>query len=200
MEGYPLDYTLLAPIGSAIALLFAVYLAMKVIRAPEGNDLMKKISLAVRKGANAYLKRQYTGVIIFFAVMFVILLILAFCGFLTMFVPFAFLTGGFFSGLSGFFGMKIATAANARTAHAAQKSLNSGLRISFSAGAVMGFVVVGLGLLDISIWYFLLKAVYAGLPEVEQVQAITSYAHLRYGRFFHGAVRACGRRYLYQGG
>ena len=180
MEGYPLDYTLLAPIGSAIALLFAVYLAMKVIRAPEGNDLMKKISLAVRKGANAYLKRQYTGVIIFFAVMFVILLILAFCGFLTMFVPFAFLTGGFFSGLSGFFGMKIATAANARTAHAAQKSLNSGLRISFSAGAVMGFVVVGLGLLDISIWYFLLKAVYAGLPEVEQVQAITS-AMLTFG-------------------
>lgn len=180
MEGYPLDYTLLAPIGSAIALLFAVYLAMKVIRAPEGNDLMKKISLAVRKGANAYLKRQYTGVIIFFAVMFVILLILAFCGFLTMFVPFAFLTGGFFSGLSGFFGMKIATAANARTAHAAQKSLNSGLRISFSAGAVMGFVVVGLGLLDISIWYFLLKAVYAGLPEAEQVQAITS-AMLTFG-------------------
>lgn len=175
-----MDYTLLAPIGSAIALLFAVYLAMKVIRAPEGNDLMKKISLAVRKGANAYLKRQYTGVIIFFAVMFVILLILAFCGFLTMFVPFAFLTGGFFSGLSGFFGMKIATAANARTAHAAQKSLNSGLRISFSAGAVMGFVVVGLGLLDISIWYFLLKAVYAGLPEVEQVQAITS-AMLTFG-------------------
>ncbi len=175
-----MDYTLLAPIGSAIALLFAVYLAMKVIRAPEGNDLMKKISLAVRKGANAYLKRQYTGVIIFFAVMFVILLILAFCGFLTMFVPFAFLTGGFFSGLSGFFGMKIATAANARTAHAAQKSLNSGLRISFSAGAVMGFVVVGLGLLDISIWYFLLKAVYAGLPEAEQVQAITS-AMLTFG-------------------
>ncbi len=175
-----MDYTLLAPIGSAIALLFAVYLAMKVIRAPEGNDLMKKISLAVRKGANAYLKRQYTGVIIFFAVLFVILLILAFCGFLTMFVPFAFLTGGFFSGLSGFFGMKIATAANARTAHAAQKSLNSGLRISFSAGAVMGFVVVGLGLLDISIWYFLLKAVYAGLPEAEQVQAITS-AMLTFG-------------------
>ena len=175
-----MDYTLLAPIGSAIALLFAVYLAMKVIRAPEGNDLMKKISLAVRKGANAYLKRQYTGVIIFFAAMFVILLILAFCGFLTMFVPFAFLTGGFFSGLSGFFGMKIATAANARTAHAAQKSLNSGLRISFSAGAVMGCVVVGLGLLDISIWYFLLKAVYAGLPEAEQVQAITS-AMLTFG-------------------
>ena len=175
-----MDYTILAPIGSIVALLFAVYLAVKVTRAPEGNDLMKKISLAVRKGANAYLKRQYTGVIIFFAVMFVILLVLALLGYLTIFVPFAFLTGGFFSGLSGFIGMKIATAANARTAHAAQKSLNAGLRISFSSGAVMGFVVVGLGLLDISIWYFLLKLVYAGLPEAEQVQAITS-AMLTFG-------------------
>ena len=175
-----MDYTILAPIGSIVALLFAVYLAVKVTRAPEGNDLMKKISLAVRKGANAYLKRQYTGVIIFFAVMFVILLVLALLGYLTIFVPFAFLTGGFFSGLSGFIGMKIATAANARTAHAAQKSLNAGLRISFSSGAVMGFVVVGLGLLDISIWYFLLKLVYAGLPETEQVQAITS-AMLTFG-------------------
>ena len=162
-----MDYTILAPIGSAVALLFALYLALKVKRAPEGNDLMKKISLAVRKGANAYLKRQYTGVIIFFAVMFIILLVLALLGYLTIFVPFAFLTGGFFSGLSGFIGMKIATAANARTAHAAQNSLNSGLRISFSSGAVMGFVVVGLGLLDISIWYFLLKAVFSGLPEAE---------------------------------
>ncbi len=175
-----MDYTILAPIGSIVALLFAVYLAVKVTRAPEGNDLMKKVSLAVRKGANAYLKRQYTGVIIFFAVMFVILLVLALLGYLTIFVPFAFLTGGFFSGLSGFIGMKIATAANARTAHAAQKSLNAGLRISFSSGAVMGFVVVGLGLLDISIWYFLLKLVYAGLPETEQVQAITS-AMLTFG-------------------
>ena len=175
-----MDYTILAPIGSAVALLFALYLALKVKRAPEGNDLMKKISLAVRKGANAYLKRQYTGVIIFFAVMFIILLVLALLGYLTIFVPFAFLTGGFFSGLSGFIGMKIATAANARTAHAAQNSLNSGLRISFSSGAVMGFVVVGLGLLDISIWYFLLKAVFSGLPEAEQVQAITS-AMLTFG-------------------
>ena len=175
-----MDYTILAPIGSVVALLFALYLALKVKRAPEGNDLMKKISLAVRKGANAYLKRQYTGVIIFFAVMFIILLVLALLGYLTIFVPFAFLTGGFFSGLSGFIGMKIATAANARTAHAAQNSLNSGLRISFSSGAVMGFVVVGLGLLDISIWYFLLKAVFSGLPEAEQIQSITS-AMLTFG-------------------
>lgn len=178
-----MDFTILAPIGSIVALLFALYLAMKVIKAPEGTDLMKKISLAVRKGANAYLKRQYTGVIIFFAVMFVILLVLALLGYLTIFVPFAFLTGGFFSGLSGFIGMKIATAANARTANAAQNSLNSGLRIAFSSGAVMGFVVVGLGLLDISIWYFFLKWYFGSvehLASADQIQAITS-AMLTFG-------------------
>ena len=178
-----MDFTILAPIGSIVALLFALYLAMKVIKAPEGTDLMKKISLAVRKGANAYLKRQYTGVIIFFAVMFVILLILALLGYLTIFVPFAFLTGGFFSGLSGFIGMKIATAANARTANAAQNSLNSGLRIAFSSGAVMGFVVVGLGLLDISIWYFFLKWYFGSVEQLasaDQIQAITS-AMLTFG-------------------
>ena len=151
---------------------------------------MKKISLAVRKGANAYLKRQYIGVILFFAVIFVVLMVLAFMGYLTIFVPFAFITGGFFSGLSGFIGMKIATAANARTANAARGSLNSGLRIAFSSGAVMGFVVVGLGLLDISFWYFFLKfwysdpahlAVAAGQTFQEaQIQAITS-AMLTFG-------------------
>ena len=180
-----MDLTLLAPIGSALALLFAGLLARKVLKAPEGSDLMKKISLAVRKGANAYL-----GVILFFAVIFVVLMILAFMGYLTMFVPFAFITGGFFSGLSGFIGMKIATAANARTANAARNSLNSGLRIAFSSGAVMGFVVVGLGLLDISFWYFFLKFWYsdpahlvvaAGQAlEDAQIQAITS-AMLTFG-------------------
>ena len=185
-----MDLTLLAPIGSALALLFAGLLARKVLKAPEGSDLMKKISIAVRKGANAYLKRQYLGVILFFAVIFVVLMILAFMGYLTMFVPFAFITGGFFSGLSGFIGMKIATAANARTANAARNSLNSGLRIAFSSGAVMGFVVVGLGLLDISFWYFFLKFWYsdpahlviaAGQTlEDAQIQAITS-AMLTFG-------------------
>ena len=185
-----MSLTLLAPIGSVVALLFAFYLAKKVMKEPEGTDLMKKISLSVRKGANAYLKRQYTGVAIFFAVMFVILMVLAISGFLTMFVPFAFLTGGFFSGLSGFIGMKIATAANARTANAAQNSLNRGLRVAFSSGAVMGFVVVGLGLLDISFWYFFLQwwygneahlVVAAGQTVSEaQIQAITS-AMLTFG-------------------
>ena len=97
-----MDLSLLAPIGSVIALLFAVYLSRRVMKESEGTDLMKKISLAVRRGANAYLKRQYTGVLIFFGIMFVILFILALNGFLTLFVPFAFITGGFFSALSGF--------------------------------------------------------------------------------------------------
>ena len=185
-----MDLTLLAPIGSIIALLFAFYLAKKVLKESEGTDLMKKISLSVRKGANAYLKRQYTGVAIFFAIMFIILLVLAISGFLTMFVPFAFLTGGFFSGLSGFIGMKIATAANARTANAAHNSLNKGLRVAFSSGAVMGFVVVGLGLLDISFWYFFLQWWYSSEAHLvvaagqsfqdAQIQAITS-AMLTFG-------------------
>ncbi len=175
-----MSLTLLAPIGSALALVFALFLAQRVLKTDEGTDLMKKISGAVRKGANAYLKRQYLGVLSFFAVVFVVLLILAFLGHLTMFVPFAFLTGGFFSGLSGFIGMKIATAANGRTANASRTSLNSGLRVAFSAGAVMGFVVVGLGLLDISFWYYLLKFVFRELPADQQVQQITS-AMLTFG-------------------
>ena len=179
-----MNYELLAPIGSAIALLFAVYLALKVLRAPEGNDTMKKISSHIRKGANAYLKRQYSIVGIFFAVMTVVLAIMAVFGYVTPFVPFAFLTGGFFSGLSGFIGMKIATAANARTANAAEDSLNKGLRIAFSAGGVMGFTVVGLGLLDISIWFFFLKWWYSNpelaLTAAEQIEKITS-AMLTFG-------------------
>lgn len=179
-----MDLSILAPVGAVVALLFAFFLSRRVMKADEGTDLMKKIAGAVRKGANAYLKRQYTGVAIFFAVMFVILLILAIAGFLTPFVPGAFLTGGFFSALSGFIGMKIATYANGRTANSASKSLNAGLRIAFSAGGVMGFVVVGLGLLDISIWYFFLKFWYSTVDvmqnEAAQVQAITS-AMLTFG-------------------
>ncbi len=163
---------LLAPAGSVAALVFAACLAFGVLRQGEGNEQMRKIALAVRQGADAYLKRQYTGVAIFFGVMFVILMALAVCGYLTFFVPFAFLTGGFFSGLSGFVGMKIATAANSRTAEAARKSLNSGLRIAFSSGAVMGLTVVGLGLLHICLWFYLLDWFYAGDPD--KIQKITS--------------------------
>ncbi len=142
------------------ALLFALFTAKKIMKFPEGTDKMKEISKWIRQGANAYLKRQYKVVGIFFACMFVVLVAMAALGLLTWFVPFAFVTGGFFSALSGFVGMKIATASNSRTANACRESLNKGLRVAFSAGSVMGFTVVGLGLLDISIWFILLKFVF----------------------------------------
>ena len=171
------------PAGSAAALIFAFCQARKVLGFPEGSDTMRKISAAIRTGANAYLKRQYTGVALFFIVMFAVLGIMAFAGFLTPFVPFAFITGGFFSGLSGFIGMKIATAANSRTAQASSENLNRGLRVAFSSGTVMGFTVVGLGLLDLSIWFMLLKYVFyadlAGNP-AEQIRNISS-AMLTFG-------------------
>ena len=147
-------------VGSLLALGFALIMAKRVMSFDEGTEKMKKISASIRSGANAYLKRQYTIVAIFFAVLFVILGVMSIVGLLTPFVPFAFITGGFFSGLSGFIGMKIATAANARTANACRTGLNKGLRVAFSAGSVMGFTVVGLGLLDISIWFTLLKFVF----------------------------------------
>ena len=142
---------------SIIALSFSFINFFSVKKRPEGTETMSKISAKIRKGAMAYLKRQYKTVGIFFAIMFIILLLLSFGGFLTPFVPFAFLSGGFFSGLSGFIGMKIATYANSRTANAAKEGLNKGLRLAFASGSVMGFTVVGLGLLDISLWFILLK-------------------------------------------
>ncbi len=161
-------------VGSLLALSFAGIMARRVLKAPQGTDKMKSISLSIKKGANAYLKRQYSVVIIFFAVMFVVLMAMAIAGLLTYFVPFAFVTGGFFSALSGFVGMKIATAANARTANACRDGLNKGLRIAFSAGSVMGFTVVGLGLFDISVWFFLLKYVF-GLNAVEVSGAMLTF-------------------------
>ncbi len=146
--------------GAICGLVFAAAMARKVLKSDEGTEKMKKISLSIRKGANAYLKRQYAVVLIFFAAMFLILMAMAIFGLLTYFVPFAFITGGFFSALSGFIGMKIATAANARTANACREGLNKGLRIAFSAGSVMGFTVVGLGLFDISVWFFMLNNVF----------------------------------------
>ncbi len=151
-------------LGAIIALLFAVFTAKKVLKFSEGTDKMKKISQSIRKGANAYLKRQYSVVSIFFIGMFVILCVMAAFKLLTWFVPFAFITGGIFSALSGFVGMKIATLSNARTANACREGLNRGLRVAFSAGSVMGFTVVGLGLLDIAIWYTLLKFVFNLAP------------------------------------
>ncbi len=144
-------------IGAIVALVYAIVTAKRVLKFPEGTDKMKKIASSIRAGANAYLKRQYKVVIVFFISMFAVLTVMAALQFLTWYVPFAFVSGGFFSALSGYFGMKIATASNSRTANACRDGLNKGLRVAFSAGSVMGFVVVGLGLLDISIWYALLK-------------------------------------------
>ncbi len=155
-----MDLTILAPIGAVLALLFAIFQAKKVMNEDEGNDLMKSLSQKIRTGADAYLKRQYKTVAVVFVVLIVVFIILAFFGQVNRFVPIAFVTGGVFSALSGYFGMKIATSANARTANAAHHSLNKGLRVAFSAGSVMGFTVVGLGLLDTSIWYYILRAVY----------------------------------------
>lgn len=153
--------------ASVIALIFAWLQSKKVLAFSEGTPLMQKISRAIRTGASAFLKRQYRTVAVFFACMFVVLCGMAAAGFVTWFVPFAFVTGGFFSGLSGFIGMTIATRANCRTAAAAQEGLNRGLRIAFSAGSVMGFTVVGLGLLDISLWYAVMKlAFHSSLEEI----------------------------------
>ncbi|MDD6200395.1 MAG: sodium-translocating pyrophosphatase [Firmicutes bacterium] len=153
-------FIVFSALGSVLALLFAVLMAKRALSTDEGTDRMKKIASFIRDGANAYLRRQYTVVIVFFSCLFVVLCVMAAAGFLTWFVPFAFVTGGFFSGLSGFIGMKIATNSNARTANACRTGLNAGLRVAFSAGTVMGFTVVGLGLLDISLWYILLRFVF----------------------------------------
>ncbi len=146
-------------VGAVVALIFAWVQRKNVLKFSEGTDLMQKIAASIREGANAYLKRQYTTVAKVFLVVFVLLLIIAFASngeMLSKFTPFAFVTGGIWSMLAGFIGMKIATQSNARTAQAASESLNRGLRVAFSSGSVMGFTVVGLGLLDISIWFFLL--------------------------------------------
>ena len=151
-------------VGAVLALGFAAIMAKRVLSFDEGTEKMMKISRSIRSGANAYLKRQYTIVAVFFAVMLVVLCTMAAFKLLTWYVPFAFVTGGFFSGLSGFVGMKIATFANDRTANACRTGLNKGLRVAFSAGSVMGFTVVGLGLLDISIWFTLLKYAFGCTP------------------------------------
>ncbi len=147
-------------IGALVAGLFAVIQAKKVLFYSEGSEKMRKIAANIRAGANAYLKQQYTTVFKVFIVVFVILLVIAFATggkMLSKFTPFAFVTGGIFSMLAGFIGMKIATNSNARTAQAASESLNKGLRVAFSSGSVMGFTVVGLGMLDITMWFFLLR-------------------------------------------
>ena len=151
-------YLLIASfVGALIALAFVIVTYRRVMTFSEGTPLMQKISGSIRDGANAYLKRQYKVVAIFFVCMIVIMCVMAFMHMLTWFVPFAFVGGGVFSALSGYVGMKIATAANCRTANACCEGLNRGLRVAFSAGSVMGFTVVGLGLLHVTGWFLLLR-------------------------------------------
>jgi len=173
-----MDLLWLAPVGSILALGFAGYLTKRILKEDEGTEEMKKVSKAIRIGAKAYLSRQYKTVFYFFIAMFVVLLALSFFGAVNVFIPFAFCTGGFFSGLAGYIGMTIATRANVRTTNAAKKSLNSGLRIAFSSGAVMGMVVVGLGLLDLSIWYYLLDFL---LPAGAEKLSIITATMLTFG-------------------
>ncbi|VAW21708.1 Pyrophosphate-energized proton pump, partial [hydrothermal vent metagenome] len=149
----------IVPTASVLALVFAWFFFKSLMKNSEGTDRMKEIAQYVREGAMAYLKRQYKVVGIVFAILFILLTIMAYFGVQNPFVPIAFLTGGFFSGLCGFLGMKTATYASARTAHGASKSLNRGLQIAFRSGAVMGLIVVGFALLDIAAWYWFLSTV-----------------------------------------
>ncbi len=162
-----------APLGSLLSLLFALYLSRTTKRHDEGTDMMRQIAQAVREGARAYLKRQYRVVAVIFAIVFLILLVLSLSKMLPTFVPFMFLTGGFYSALSGFIGMTQATNSSARTANAARTSLNSALRVAFASGGVMGFVVVGLSLLDLSFWFILLNWIYRSLPLDNRLLVVT---------------------------
>jgi K(+)-stimulated pyrophosphate-energized sodium pump len=148
----------LVPVSSVLALFFAWFFFQQMMKESEGTDTMKKIAKHVRDGAMAYLRQQYKVVFRVFLILTALFAVMAYVlKIQNPWVPFAFLSGGFFSGLTGFFGMKTATYASARTANAAQRSLNDGLRIAFRSGAVMGLVVVGLGLLDISMWFYFLQ-------------------------------------------
>ena len=161
---------LLGFVGAAVALIFAFIQRGIVMKHSEGNDKMVEIAQAIRDGANAYLKHQYMTVGKVFGVVFVILLIMAFATggeMLSKFTPFAFITGGVFSMLAGFIGMKIATNSNARTAQAAYEGLNKGLRVAFSSGSVMGFTVVGLGMLDVTMWFCILHFAFGITDAVE---------------------------------
>src|SRR5690554_6598333 len=151
-----MNYFYLVPIASITALFFAYYFFKRMMRESEGTEKMKTIAGFIREGAMSYLKQQYKVVLIVFLILALVFTLMAYFGLQNNWVPFAFITGGFFSALAGFFGMKTATYASARTANAVQRSLNQGLKIAFRSGAVMGLVVVGLALLDISAWYLIL--------------------------------------------
>ncbi len=171
------NFLLMVPASALCALGLALVLALRILKQDEGTARMQEIAAAVREGAVAYLQRQYQVSGIFFAGVFLLLLVLSFLNYMVIFVPFAFLTGAFFSAFAGFCGMTMATSAGARTANACRRSLNAGLRLAFSAGAVMGFVVVGLGLLDLSLWYYSLDWYYSAHPlpvGMDKITAVTS--------------------------
>jgi len=168
-------------VGAAAALLFAFVEARKVLKYQEGNETMVNIANAIREGANAFMKRQYSTVAIFLSIMFVVLAALAYVpllfgratGFLNPFTPFAFITGGTLTALCGFIGMKVSTNANSRTAFAASESLNKALRVAFSSGSVMGFIVNGLAILEITIWYMLLRFAFRAPDDVIAYTMVT---------------------------
>ena len=169
----PLFYAV--PCASVLALLFAFIFYRQMKKQDEGTPTMKQIAQYVREGAMAYLKQQYKVVVIVFAIMAVFFAVLAYVFHVqNPWVPFAFLTGGFFSGLAGFIGMKTATFASGRTANAARRSLNAGLKVAFRSGAVMGLTVVGLGLLDIALWYIVLNACIVEATDAQKLVVITT--------------------------
>ena len=169
-----MDFIFWVLLIAVLGLIFASYQGYSMLKEDEGEEKIKNISEKIKKGANAYLKRQYKGVSIFFGLMFIIFLILSKLGYVSIFLPFSFVIGGFLSGLSGFIGMKVATNANGRTTAAAKKSLNGALNISFKSGSVIGIVVVSLGLLYIALGYLFLDWYYKDLALAERMLQITT--------------------------
>lgn len=169
-----MDFIIFVLLGAVLGLIFAAYQINSVLKEREEDEKIKSISSKIRKGADAYLKRQYQGVSKFFIIMFVIFLVLSSFGYVSIFLPFSFVIGGLLSGLTGFIGMKVATNANGRTASAAKKSLNGALKVSFKSGSVIGIVVVSLGLLYIGLGYLALSWYYRDLLEAERIVQISS--------------------------
>lgn len=169
-----MDFIIFVLLGAVLGLIFAAYQINSVLKEREEDEKIKSISSKIRKGADAYLKRQYQGVSKFFIIMFVIFLVLSSFGYVSIFLPFSFVIGGLLSGLTGFIGMKVATNANGRTTSAAKKSLNGALKVSFKSGSVIGIVVVSLGLLYIGLGYLALSWYYRDLLEAERIVQISS--------------------------
>lgn len=167
-------FTYFTPVISVIALILAGYFVAHVKKYDEGTAEMREIAEAIRIGARAYIKRQYLVVALFFVVMFVVLYGFVFLGYLNVFVPWAFVSGGIFSALAGYIGMNTATYANVRTTNAARTSLSKALKVAFSGGSVMGLTVVGLALVHLSFWYIFLSWFYRDLVTAQQTQIITS--------------------------